>query len=95
MTKITLSVCKVFKNAGKRHSHRKKTKPAWKHYFLSDDWTDELTFGTEWVNSIKAKSLKFKKRHRRKFICTECYSIFIAYVKNDREKAFCPYCEDD
>ena len=95
MTKITLSVCKVYKNTGRLRFHRKKTKPAWKHYFLSDDWTDKMTFGTEWVDSITAQFLKLKKWHLRKFICEECFTIFPAYVKNDRAKAKCPVCPED
>jgi len=54
MTKITLSVSKVYKNSGSFRFHRKKTKKAWKHYFLSDDWTDKITFGTEWADSVTA-----------------------------------------
>jgi len=90
--KITLSVCKVFKNTGRFRSHRKKTKPAWKHYFLSDDYTEKYEFGTEWVDSVTAQFLKLKKWHLRKFICEECFAIFPAYVKNDRMEAICPYC---
>ena len=95
MTKVTLAVCKVYKNTGRFRSHRKNTKPAWKHYFLSDDYTEELKFGTEWVDSVTAQLLKLKKWHKRKFICTNCYSVFTKYVKNDRMKAICPYCPED
>ena len=94
MTKITISVCKVYKNTGRFRFHRKKTKKAWKHYFLSDDYTDEMTFGTEWVDSVKAQFLKLKKRHKRFFLCPSCFRIFYAYVKNDREKATCPECPE-
>ena len=48
MTKITLAVSKVYKNAGRFRFHRQRTKKAWKHCFMSDDYTDELAFGTEW-----------------------------------------------
>jgi len=85
----------VYKNSGSFRFHRKKTKPAWKHYFLSDDYTDEFTFGTEWVDSITAQFLKLKKRHKRYFICPNCYGIFYAYVKNSREQVNCPICPDD
>jgi len=95
MTKITLSVCKVFKNSGRFRFHRKKTKPAWKHYFLEEDEPDEWKFNTEWVDSITAQFLKLRKRHLRKFICEECHRWFDAYVKNDRQKVLCPYCEDE
>jgi len=95
LTKITIGVSKVYKNTGSLRFHRKKTKPAWKHYFVSDDYTDEFTFGTEWVDSVKAQFLKLKKWHKRKFICPECFTIFTAYVKNGRTKAICPVCPDD
>ena len=95
MTKITLAVCKVYKNAGRFRSHRKKTKKAWKHCFVSDDNTEELTFGTEWVDSITAQFLKLKKLHKRWFFCPECYQWFFTYVKNDRTSPDCLYCEED
>ncbi len=95
MGKITLSVCKVYRNTGRFRFHRKKTKPAWKHYFLEGDESDEYTFGTEWVNSITAQFLKLKKLHKRWFICPECLQWFFAYVKNDRTSPECPYCEED
>ncbi len=93
MVKITLAVSKCYKNEGRFRSHRKNTKKAWKHCFLSDDYTEELKFGTEWVDSVTAQFLKLKKWHLRKFICTECYQVFSAYIKNDRMEATCPYCE--
>ncbi len=95
LTKITIGVSKVYKNTGSLRFHRKKTKPAWKHYFMSDDYTDELTLGTEWVDSIKAQLLKLNKWHLRKFICERCFNPFQAYIKNDRMEAECPYCPDD
>jgi len=85
----------VYKNTGRFRFHRKKTKPAWKHYFVSDDYTDELQFGTEWVDSVTAQFLKLKKWHLRKFLCTECWKFFRAYIKNDRMKAYCPNCPDN
>ena len=94
MGKITLSVCKVYRNTGRFRFHRKKTKPAWKHYFLEGDEPDEYTFGTEWVDYITAQFLKLRKWHLRKFICEDCYSVFSKYIKNDRMEAICPYCEE-
>jgi len=75
--------------------HRKNTKTAWKHFFLSNDYTDEYTFGTEWVDSVTAQLLKLKKWHKRYFICEECATVFSAYVKNDRMKVDCPHCTDE
>jgi len=94
MTKITLSVSKTYKNSGSFRFHRKKTKPAWKHYFL-DDITGEWKFNTEWVNSVTAQFLKLKKRHKRIYICSNCAMIFNAYVKNSREKVTCSFCSND
>jgi len=95
VSKITISVCKVYKNTGRFRFHRKKTKQAWKHYFLSNDYTDEYTFDTEWVDSVKAQFLKLKKRHKRLFICTNCARLFYAYIKNSKEQVNCPICPDD
>jgi len=92
MGKITISVCKVYKNGRRFSLHRKKTKLAWKHYFLEGDEPDEYTFGTEWVDSVSAQFLKLKKWHLRNFICEECFSTFEGYIKNDRMKIECPYC---
>jgi len=95
MGKITLSVCKVYRNNGRFRFHRKKTKPAWKHFFLSNDYTEKYEFGTEWVDGITAQFLKLKKWHKRNFICENCYTYFSTYVKNDRMEAICPYCPDE
>jgi len=94
MTKITLSVSKVYKNTGSFRFHRKKTSKHWKHYFL-DDETGDWKFNTEWVDSVKAQFLKLKKRHKRLNICSNCTRLFYAYVKNSREKTTCPICPDD
>ncbi len=94
MSKVTLAVCKVYKNTGIFRFHRKKTKPAWKHFFLSDDYTEEYKFGTEWVDSVSAQFLKLRKWHKRKFLCEECANEFSTYIKNDRMEAICPYCEE-
>jgi len=95
MVKITLAVCKVYKNAGRFRTHRKKTKKAWKHCFMSDDYTDELAFGTEWVDSITAQFLKLKKWHFRIFYCEECLQPFLRYIRWNRTRPDCPYCEEE
>jgi len=95
VTKVTLAVCKVYKNTGRFRFHRKNTKKGYKHYFLSDDYTDEYTFGTEWVDPITAQFLKLKKWHLKYFICEQCATVFSAYVKNDRMKVDCPHCTDE
>jgi len=93
--KITLSVSKVYKNTGKNRFHRENTKKHWKHYFLEEIEEGAWGFNSEWVNSIKAQFLKPKIRHKRLSICLNCKELFYAYVKNDKEEVFCPYCPDD
>lgn len=93
MGKITLSVCKVYKNTGRFRNHRKKTKLHWKHYFLdSEDWK----FDTEWVNSFTAGILKLKKHHKKYFVCWNCGTIFYDYVKKGTTERPCPKgCDED
>ena len=87
MGKITISVCKVFRNTGRFRSHRKKTKKAWKHYFVD---SEEWKFNTEWVDSITAQFLKLKKRHKTLYFCFYCNTYFYAYVKNKTQEVDCP-----
>jgi len=89
MTKITISVCKVFKNTGTLRSHRYKTKKHWKHYFYEDG-----KFKTEWVNPIKAQFLKTQKRKLLKYVCQECGYYFQALVKKPTDTCECPQCAD-
>ena len=91
MTKVTLSVCKVFKNTGRLRFHREKTRKHWKHYFID---LDDGKFRTEWVNPIKAQFLKTQKRKLLYFICTECGLIFRGLVKKSTDTCECPECED-
>jgi len=95
MTKITLAVSHVYKNAGRFRFHRKRTKKAWKHCYMSNDYTDELAFGTEWVDSITAQFLKLKKWHFRIFYCPQCLQRFERYIKWNRTKPECPDCEEE
>jgi len=90
MTKITLAVCKVFKNSGSFRSHRDKTKKHWKHYFLD---LEEEKFKTEWVSTLQALILKRRVYKKRKFICPECGLIFEGLVKKDSDTYECPECE--
>ena len=89
MTKITLSICKVFKNSGSLRFHRKKTPKHWKHFFID---SDDGEFSTEWVNSIKARILKLKVHKIRKFICPECGLIFSGLVSLFKRNVECPDC---
>jgi len=95
MRKITLSICKVYKSGRRFSKHRKRTKKAWKHYYLQEDEPDEYNFETEWVDSITAQFLKLKKLHKRWFICVGCHQWFYSYVKNARATPECPYCEEE
>jgi len=92
VTKITLSVCKAYKNSGRFRFHRKKTKQAWKHYFL-DDESGEWKFNTEWISAIKTMTLKLNIWKKRKAYCFECQNIFDAYIKNDNDQVECPDCD--
>jgi len=94
MTKVTLSISKVYKNTGSLRFHRKKTSKHWKHYFI-DNETGEWKFGTEWVDLVRAQFLKLKKRHKRLYICSNCTRFFYGFVKNSREKVTCPICPND
>ena len=96
MQKITVGVYKSYKNSGNFRFHKDKTKKHWKHYFIEvDDYDEEeITFGSEWVSSLKAIFLKRKQLYKKKFYCTECGSAFTGYVtKNTTEyKEECPNC---
>ena len=87
MTKITVSICRVVKNSGSLRFHRKNTRKHWKHYFLE---TENWKFGTEWINSVKAKLLKLKKRHQIQYLCVKCGCRFLALVKNKTQEVDCP-----
>jgi len=91
MSKITLAVCKVFKNSGSLRFHKEKTKKHWKHYFID---TDDGSFHTEWVSRFKAIFLKKKIWKKRWFNCEECGLIFPALVKKDTDICECPECID-
>ncbi len=87
MSKLTLSVSKVFKN-GKYHKHY-SAKPHWRRYYYD---TDEEKFGAEYVSSIKAIKLKLNIWRKRKFICPECGLYFEGLIKNGRGTCDCPNC---
>jgi len=88
MTKITISVSKVYKNSGSLRFHRAKTRKYWKHYFIEDD-----KLQTEWVNGIQAQLLKLKKYHLRMYLCENGH-WFKLYLRKPKPVEECPYCED-
>jgi len=90
VSKITLSVCKVYRNTGSFRFHRKKTKKHWKHYFI--DLEDEK-FGTEWISAFKAMILKRNVYKVRKAICFECGLVFTTAIKKDSDTPVCPECD--
>ena len=56
MSKLTLSVCKAYKNSGKFRIHKENTSKHWKHYFIEDYFDDgDWRFSSEWVNPIQAQ----------------------------------------
>ena len=91
MSKITLAVCKEFKNSGTLRFHKEKTKKHWKHYFID---SDDGSFHTEWVSSVRALILKRNVWKKRTFICPECYYIFKGFSKKLTDTCECPRCED-
>ena len=91
MSKVTLSVCKTYKNTGNLRSHREKTKKHWKHYFID---TDDGCFHTEWVSSIKAQILKRRIWKKKKMVCLECGCLFYTLVKKETDECTCPNCDD-
>lgn len=92
MTKITLSVCKAYKNSGMNRVHRKKTKKSWKHYFYD---SDKEKFGTEWVSTLKALILKRKVSKKKQMVCLECGYSFYTFLKKDTDECECPNCNDN
>ncbi len=84
--KYIVSVSKTYKHRG-YHQHKR----AKKHWFVY--YYDEFgKFHTKQVNLLQSLYYKMQKKHRYKFICEECGSVFIALVKSYKDKVECPYC---
>jgi len=95
MTKLTLSVCKAYKNSGRFRIHKENTSKHWKHYFVENYFDDgDWKFSSEWVSAFKAMILKRNQFYKKIFVCLECGRRFSAYVpKNTSEyKDECPFC---
>lgn len=90
MSKVTISVCKTYKNSGSFRSHREKTKKYWKHYFYD---SDEEKFRTEWVSSLQAFILKRNVWKKKQMVCLECRYSFYAFLKKNTDESACPNCE--
>ena len=96
MTKLTLSVCKSFKNSGRYSIHKENTSKHWKHYFIEDYFDeDEISFGSEWVSSIKAVFLKRQQLYKRQFICPDCGDVTEQFVPKNTDEMPCAKCNDD
>ncbi len=94
MTKLTLLVCKAYKNSGRFRIHKENTSKHWKHYFIEDYFDDgDWKFSSEWVSSIKARLLKRKQVYKRRFLCDECGRLWQAYVPKDTKSIECPECD--
>jgi len=87
--KYVVSVSKAYKHRGK-HVHR-TAKKHWHVYF----YDEQGQFRTERVNLLKAFYYKTQKKHRYKFVCEECGTVFIGIVKSFKDKVECPYCLED
>jgi len=87
-----VSVSKSWKHRGKYIKHRPNTKKYWRIMYLERDYDDELKLRSKFVNSLEALYYKSKKVKLRKFLCPECFNVFLGFVKNDRTKVECPYC---
>ncbi len=92
MTKYTIGVYKAYKNSGNLRFHKKGTKKSWKHYFIEIDNYDEdkISFGSEWVSSLKAIVLKRKQLYTRQFQCNECENMWETYVSKNTTEVECP-----
>jgi len=92
--KYVISVAKAYKHRGKRQHPRAK-----KHWFVYwyeiDEFNEEWRMRNKQVNLLQALYYKIQKRHRYKFVCEECGSVFIAIVKSFKDKVECPYCLED
>jgi len=95
MVKRTIGVYKSYRNSGVRN-HRMKTQKHWCHYFLEvDDYDeDDVSFGSEWVSSIKAMMLKRHIWKKKRFYCTDCENTWEVYVPAKQKEFECPECDD-
>jgi len=89
--KYVISVAKAYKHRGKRLHYRAK-----KHWFVYwyeyDEFEEKWYMKSKQVNWLQALYYKIQKRHRYKFVCEECGSVFIAIVRSFKDKVECPYC---
>ena len=86
--KYVVSVSKTYKHRG-LHRHRESTKKYWHIYY----YDEEFRFHSEQVSFLKAMYYKNHLWYKRKFLCEDCLTIFVALVKKRDKTAECPNCE--
>jgi len=91
--KYVISVSKAYKHRGK-HQHRTAKKHWFVYFYEFDEYEEKWYMRSKQVNCILALYYMIQKRHRRKIVCPDCGSVFLALVKSFREKIECPNCED-
>jgi len=89
-----VSVGKSWKHRGKYIQHRPNTKKHWRIMYWEQDYDDVLKLRSKFVNTLEALYYKSKKVKLRKGLCFTCFNVCFAFVKNDRTKVVCPYCDD-
>ena len=83
-----ISVSKAYSHRG-NHRHRPNTKKHWYVYYMDEDGK----LGSKRISFLESLFYKSLKKHRYKFICQNCGSQLIAFVKSYKEKV--EYCLTD
>lgn len=89
MEKIVISVSKGYQNSrGKtKYGTHPRAKPVWYAFILEND-----VFKKVRISILEVPAYKMQIRKKRDLICNQCDKPFVAYVKNNKEKVDCPYC---
>ena len=62
--------------------------------YWEQDYDDIWKLRSKFVNPLEALYYKSRKMKLRKFLCPECFNVCFGFIKNDRTKVMCPYCDD-
>jgi len=89
--KHIISVSKTYKHRGKMQ-HRTAKKHWFVYWYEFDEFEEKWYMKSKQVNWLQALYYKIQKKHRYKFVCEECGSVFIAIVRSFKDKVECPYC---
>lgn len=93
MSRYFLGVYTVYYNSKARRANPTRGRKRKVAIYISESWHIIKEFiGATTYYLYKYFKPKWK---RRKFICEECFNVFPALVKNDRQKVKCPYCEEE